>query len=79
MWDGKVWGLQVTNASEHTVEIRCLMSSADSSLSWDLRCEVREKMIAYLQQHYPGSLPRTRAEVSEPVGGEVVDQQQSQS
>jgi small-conductance mechanosensitive channel len=68
MWDGKVWGMQVTNASEHTVEIRCLMSSADSSLSWDLRCEVREKMIGYLQQRYPGSLPRTRAEVSEAAG-----------
>jgi hypothetical protein len=38
------------------------MSAADSSFAWDLRCEVREKLICYLQQHYPDSLPRTRAE-----------------
>jgi len=62
-WDGKVWNLQVTNASEHTVELRALMSAPDSGTAWDLRCEVREKLIAYLQAHHPGCLPRTRAEL----------------
>jgi len=74
LWDGKVWNLQVTDATEHTVELRALMSSADSSSSWDLRCLVREQMIKFLQQHYPGSLPRTRAEIldrrpQQPAGG----------
>jgi mechanosensitive ion channel-like protein len=64
MWDGKVWGLQVTNASEHTVELRALMSSPGSSQAWDLRCYVREKLIAYLQQNHPQSLPRARAEIT---------------
>jgi small-conductance mechanosensitive channel len=64
MWDGKVLGLQVTNASEHTMEIRALMSAPDSSKSWDLRCYVREKLIAYLQQNHPQSLPRARAELT---------------
>jgi small-conductance mechanosensitive channel len=62
MWDGKVWGLQVTNANEHTVELRALMSAQDSATAWNLRCYVREKLIELLQQRYAGSLPRIRAE-----------------
>ncbi|MGH9679078.1 MAG: mechanosensitive ion channel family protein, partial [Candidatus Acidiferrales bacterium] len=62
MWDGKTWGLQVTNASEHTLELRALMSAPDGSRAWDLRCYVREKLVHFLQQTYPGSLPKTRAE-----------------
>jgi small-conductance mechanosensitive channel len=64
MWDGKVWGLQVTNASEHTLELRALMSAPGSSTAWDLRCYVREKLIAFLQEHYPESLPRVRGEIT---------------
>jgi small-conductance mechanosensitive channel len=64
MWDGKVWGLQVTNASQNTIELRALMSATSSSAAWDLRCYVREKLIAFLQQQYPESLPRVRAEVA---------------
>jgi small-conductance mechanosensitive channel len=63
LWDGKVWNLQVTNASEHTLELRALMSSADSSKSWDLRCLVRERLVEYLQKKHPFSLPRVRADV----------------
>ena len=53
--------LQVTAAKEHTVELRALASAADASQAWDLRCEVREGLIAFIQQHYPESLPRIRA------------------
>ncbi len=63
LWDGKVWNVQVTNASERTMELRALMSASDSGKAWDLRCYVREKLIAYLQQKYPQSLPKTRAEL----------------
>ena len=66
MWDGKAWGLQVTNASEHTLELRALMSAPGSSAAWDLRCYVREKLIVFLQQHYPQSLPRIRGEITRP-------------
>jgi len=62
-WDGKVWGVQVTNATERTVELRALMSAADAATAWDLRCEVREKLIDYVRRVYPESLPRLRAEV----------------
>jgi small-conductance mechanosensitive channel len=59
-WDGKVNVLQVTNATEKTVEVRALMSAADSSTAWDLRVHVREKLIEYLQKNHPECLPRTR-------------------
>jgi hypothetical protein len=69
MWDGKVWGLQVTNASEQTVELRALMSASDAPKAWDLRCYVRESLIKFLQQRYPDSLPKMRAEIhGVPVG-----------
>jgi len=42
-WDGKVCVLQATNTSERTVELRALMSAADASTAWSLRCKVREK------------------------------------
>ena len=60
--DKKVNVLQVTNATEKTVELRALMSAADSSTMWDLRCEVREKLLEFLQQHFPECLPRIRIE-----------------
>jgi small-conductance mechanosensitive channel len=62
-WDGKVWGLQVTDSKENVMELRALMSAADSSLAWDLRCQVREKLIEFIQTKYPQALPRTRAEL----------------
>jgi small-conductance mechanosensitive channel len=61
-WDGKVCGLQVTNATERTLELRALASAADSSRAWDLRCEIREKLVFFVQRHYPESLPRQRSE-----------------
>jgi hypothetical protein len=64
MWDGKTWGLQVTNLSEHAMELRALMSAPGGPQAWDLRCYVREKLIAYLQQHHPQSLPRARGEIT---------------
>jgi small-conductance mechanosensitive channel len=64
MWDGKVWALQVTNASEHTLELRALMSAPNGPAAFDLRCYVREKLIAFLQEKYPGSLPRVRGEIA---------------
>jgi small-conductance mechanosensitive channel len=63
MWDGKVWNLQVTEASERTIQLRALMSAPDASTAWDLRCHVRERLLDYLQRAHPQALPRSRAEV----------------
>jgi small-conductance mechanosensitive channel len=60
LWDGKAQVLQVTDLFEQTMQIRALMSSADSGKLFDLRCYVREKMIAFLQKNYPQCLPKKR-------------------
>ena len=64
--DGKVINLQMSDARERVVELRALVSARTAPQCWDLRCEVREKMIAWLQREYPGALPRRRAEVELP-------------
>ena len=60
LWDGKVCGLQVTNLTDRTMELRCLMSSRTSSENFDLRCLVREGMIAYIREHHRDALPTVR-------------------
>lgn len=62
-WDGKTWGVQVTDATDRTMTVRPLMSGKNSGDIWNLRCEVREKLIRFVQQNYPGALPRFRAEL----------------
>lgn len=64
LWDRKVNVLQVTDARERTLEVRALASARDASSAWDLRCEIREKLIAYLQQNHPASLPHLRASLA---------------
>lgn len=64
-WDGDVNVVQITDAKENTMEVRALVSSANSSKSWDLRVNVREKLIAFLQKEYPESFPHTRVELKE--------------
>lgn len=65
LWDGQVAELVVTNAKESMVESRILVSAKDSGTAWDLRVFVREKMITYLQENHPESLPRLRVEMME--------------
>jgi small-conductance mechanosensitive channel len=62
-WDQRVGVLQVTNANERTIELRALMSAKDSPSAWDLRCLVREKLIEFMQQNFPASLPQVRIEL----------------
>jgi small-conductance mechanosensitive channel len=66
-WDRRVCTLVVLEATERTMQIRCLVSAASSGLAFDLRCKVREGMIAFLQRHHPDALPRTRFEPPEAV------------
>jgi len=67
LWDRKVKVMQVTDALERSVEIRLLMSAVDSPTAWDLRVEIREKMLIFLQENYPHSLPHTRLLINEPT------------
>ena len=66
LWDRRVKVIQVTDAKPNTMEVRVLVSAADASTAWDLRCELREKLIDFLQRNYPQCLPRMRAELAGP-------------
>lgn len=59
-WDGEAVGVQVTGATERTIEVRALVSANDAGKMWNLRCHVREKLLEYLQREHPEALPRTR-------------------
>jgi hypothetical protein len=63
LWDRRDWVLQVVDTTPTTMVLRALMSSADAPSNWDLRCDVRERLLAFLAEHYPDQLPRIRAEV----------------
>lgn len=63
LWDGQVVNLQVVDSNERAVQLRALVSARTSPEAWDLRCEVREKLILFLQQEYPSALPKQRAEL----------------
>jgi small-conductance mechanosensitive channel len=67
LWDKKVNVLQVTDSKETTVEIRILVSAKNSPTAWDLRVFIREKMIEFIQNNYPESLPKTRIIIKQGV------------
>jgi len=63
LWDGRVCVLQVTEAVGGMIRLRALVSSPDAPSLWDLRCLVRERLVAWVWQHQQSSLPRVRATV----------------
>jgi small-conductance mechanosensitive channel len=78
LWNGKVVSLQVSDCKDTTIELRALVSANNASATWDLRCEVREKLIDFLRRQYPSALPRRRyeneaAEKSEATSDETPD------
>ena len=68
LWDGAVVNRQVIDADSRTIELRALVSARNAPQSWDLRCEMREKLIAFIRDEMPEALPRERA-ILIPSGG----------
>lgn len=62
LWDGRVCVLQVTEARQDRIELRALASARSSPEAWDLRCDLREKMIVWLRAQAPYALPVQRLE-----------------
>lgn len=60
LWDGRVCLLQVTETNERAMQLRVLVSSRNSGMNFDLRCEVREALVAFIAREYPQALPRLR-------------------
>jgi small-conductance mechanosensitive channel len=65
-WDGEVCLVQVTDTRDKTIEVRALVSASTSGKAWDLRCEVREKLVDYIRREHPQALPRLRATIEDP-------------
>jgi small-conductance mechanosensitive channel len=73
-WDGKVQGIQITGSTNRHMEVRALVSAVNAPVLWDFRCEVREKLITFVNKNYPGSFAKIRTDGDEtlPAGAEAV-------
>ena len=63
LWDKKTWALQVTDATDSAIQIRALMSARSGPDAFDLRCIVRERLVQFLREKHPLSLPKHRQEL----------------
>jgi small-conductance mechanosensitive channel len=68
LWDGRTGMIQLTDATGGLVRVRVLVSAADSGSLWDLRCLVRERLVAFVQRANPESLPTQRVLVDQRGG-----------
>jgi small-conductance mechanosensitive channel len=64
LWDQNVVNVQVVEATANAIELRVLATAKDASKAWDLRCEIRERLIAFLRDKFPECLPRQRLHLS---------------
>jgi small-conductance mechanosensitive channel len=55
-WDRRTWRLFVSDATDKAIVLRAQMSAKDPDTAWELRCEVREKLIAVICEKYPYAL-----------------------
>jgi small-conductance mechanosensitive channel len=67
LFDGRVSNVLVTGALGGYVQVRFLISARDSSGQWDLRCEVREHMVTWIQRNHPDALPVSRVSLDSPA------------
>jgi small-conductance mechanosensitive channel len=65
LWDRRVFAFQVTDFKPDSVEIRILASAASAPKTFDLRCEIRAKILSFLQQRHPSAFPRVRASLGQ--------------
>ena len=61
-WDGRMALVHVTDTTETAVQVRFLVSAANSARAWELRCRIREGLIDYMQRTLPEHLPRRRVQ-----------------
>ncbi len=76
LWDKEVNVLQVTNATEQTMEVRALMSAKNSPTAWDLRVFIREGLITFIQENYPDALPKTRIDIPEAIEADPLSKEE---
>ncbi len=64
LWDKQIFGVAVTDNNADVITVRVIASAADSGQTFNLRCAIREHLIAWIQENYPDHLPKTRIEMS---------------
>ena len=64
-WDGKVAVVQVVDIRNRSLLVRALVSAAESGPLWELRCLVRERLVTFVNEHYPWALPLHRARIQQ--------------
>lgn len=79
LWDGRTAVTQVTDATGGLVRVRLLMSAADSGRLWDLRCLVRERLVAYVRSNLPEALPISRVLVGKGLSAHTEDAEVSRT
>lgn len=72
LWDGRSKALQVTETSQSSIEVRLLMSAANSGNAFDLRCDMREAMLAWIRTNQPTAIARQRVDAPDAGGVEMV-------
>lgn len=63
LWDQRVVNLQVSDATETSMQLRILVSARSAAAAWDLRCLVREALIAFVSRELKSSLPQPRRQI----------------
>ncbi|MGW0733375.1 mechanosensitive ion channel family protein [Streptomyces sp. NPDC002851] len=57
-WDGRDWGLAVTDSTPSTMQVRAMATAKDADDIWTVRVTVREQLLGWLTEHHPYALPR---------------------
>lgn len=65
LWTGETFAVQVTDTQPTCIVVRVLVSARDAPSAFDLRCHLRESLVAFLRDEYPQSLPQTRLLLAE--------------
>ncbi|MFI1680222.1 mechanosensitive ion channel family protein [Streptomyces sp. NPDC020607] len=64
-WDGRDWGLAVTDTTPTTIQVRALVTAKDADDIWTVRVTVREQMVRWLTEHHTYALPRVTTGTAE--------------
>lgn len=65
LWNGDVFAVQVTDTQPTCLVVRVLVSARDAPSAFDLRCHMREQLIAFIRDEFPSALPQTRLMLAE--------------
>ncbi|MFB7242859.1 mechanosensitive ion channel protein [Streptomyces populi] len=69
-WDGRDYGLAVTDSTPNTMQVRALVTAKDADDIWTVRVTVREQMIRWLAEQHPYALPRVNTAEAVPLPGQ---------